>query len=362
MKKIVTYIIVVLVIVVALIAGKKAVNKKLAEDKALPTAITYSINVKTIKPKLNHNILTLPYLAVTKSNDDVKISSKANGRIKYIVKSSKNVKKGEIIVKIDDKDLKTKFEAISLNIKSLKSQLKSKQIALKNLISTHKRTKKLLDVKGASQESYDKEETNIEAMTSALDSLKFKIKELQANQDSIDNMLSYTTIKAPVAGIVTRLSNIGDIAMMGKPIVTISASTNSYLVVRLPDNLKANKIIFKNKKYNLLPLNTTYNGLLEYLANIDESLVSNQTVDIDVVVYDDNGYMIPHDAILNQNGKNIILTIKNDKAITKEITILANGEQGVIVNNLKNYNNIVVAKQDILLKLLTGISVKTTKD
>ncbi len=361
MRKLVVYILIIVVIAIAVISGKKAINKKIEDDKKVPVAKEYSLKVKVINSKLKKNTLTLPYLATTKSDDNVKISSRVNARINFIIKSGTTVQKGDTIVKIDDKDLKTKFKSYSLNISSLKSQLKSKNIALDNLISTHQRTKKLLAVKGASKEQFDKEQTNIEAMISSLDTLKFKVQELQANKISVKNMLSYTSILAPVSGIVTKLANVGDIAMMGKPLLSISSSSNSYLLVQLPYDVKSSSILFENKKYILNPLNTTNNGLLEYLANINSSLATNQLVNIEVIVYDDLSYMLPHDAILNKNGKSYVLVVNKQKAIPKEVSIISNGEQGVIVKDITEDDKIVVAKPDILLKLATGIAIDVIK-
>jgi RND family efflux transporter MFP subunit len=361
MKNIFKYIIILVLIALAVVAGIKAIKIKQEAEAKMPVAVTYSLNVKTIQPKMKNTSLSLPYLATTKSNDDVKISSRVSARIKYIVKSGNVVTKGETIVKIDDKELKTQLESLNLNTDSLKSQLNSKLIALKNLENTHARTQKLLSVKGASQEEFDREITNIENAKSGIDTLKFKIQELKANKASINNMLSYTTIKSPVSGIVKRLANVGDIAMMGKPLISISTKSNSYLLVRLPSSINAKSIIYNKKVYSISALNTTFNGLLEYLVNIDESLASEQTINIDVVIFSGNGYKLPHDTILNRNGEDYVLIIKKDKATPRKVKIIANGEQGVVISGVNENDNIVVAKQDILLKLLTGIKTRAIK-
>lgn len=361
MKRVLKYIVILAVIGLIVFGGIKAIKARKAEEAKIPTAVVYSMVVNTMIPKKENDSLTLPYLALTKSNDDVKISSRVSARIKYIVKSGKLVKKGDTIVRVDDKDLKTQLESLNLSISSLKSQLGAKNVALTNLLKTHERTIKLLKVKGASKEESEKEVTNIEALKSAIADLKFKMQELNANKSSIDNMLTYTTIKAPVSGIATRLANVGDVALMGKPLVDISAKSNSYLIVRLPSGIKAKAIIYNKKSYPLSALNTTYNGLLEYLANIDTSLASDQTINIDVVIYKGFGYRLPHDAILNRDGKSFVLNMLKDHAVPKEVKIIANGEQGVIVDGVSQAERIVVAKQDILLKLLSGIKVRAVK-
>ena len=361
MKKLLIFLVVILVIAGAVKGGLTLVKRKRAAEAKLPKPVVYDMRVKTMHPKISHVLLTLPYLALTKSNDDVKISSRMSGRVLYIVDNGKMVKKGEVIARLDDKELKTKLESLNFSIASLKSQIKSKEIALKNLLKTHQRTKELLKVKGASKEQFEKEQTGIEAIKAGINTLKLKIKEVEANKDAIKNSLSYAIIKAPVSGIAQRLSNIGDIAMPGKPLVSISAKTNGYLLVRLPANVESNEIIYKKKKYSLEPLGTTFNGLLEYVANIDENLASNQTVSIDVVIYDKNGYMLPHDALLDRDGKSSIVVVKGARANAKEVKVVANGEQGVVVEGINPKESIVVAKQDILLKLLGGIKVRAVK-
>jgi len=360
MKTLLKLILVLVVIALLAIAGMKLVKKKQEQEANLPTPKTYAMVVNTIQPKLKHEILTLPFLALTKSNNNVKISSKIPARVEFIIKSGTRVKKGDTIVKLDNSDLKNKIKTIDLNINSLKSSLQAKEVALNNLFKTHNRTKKLLQVKGATKEQFDKEVTNIEITKSNIKSIKYQIQELKSNRDNIYNSLSYTIIKAPIGGIVTNLSNVGDIAMVGKPLISISSNSNNYLIVRLPDTLQAQEIIFDNKKIKLSPLNSSFNGLLEYIAYIkDTNLATNQTVNIDVVIFDNQGYKLPHDAILNRDGKNYILVIQGDKAVAKEIKVVANAEQGVVVTEVNPTDKIVVAKQDILLKLLTGISVQT---
>lgn len=361
MKMLLRYIIILVIIGVVVILGMQVIKSKRAAEAELPVAVSYDMVVKTMLPKLSNATLTLPYLANTKSNNDVKISSRLSARIQYIAQSGTSVKKGDIIVKIDDQELKSQRASLNLNIDALTSQLKSTQIALKNLERSHERTQKLLEIKGASKEEFDKEVSNIATAKSGIDTLKFKIQELQSNKASVDNLLSYATIKSPINGVVTNLANVGDVAFVGKALISISTKANSYLLVRLPNNIDAKAILYNQKRYPLNALNTTYDGLLEYLANIDDHVISDQSVSVDVVIFQGNGYKLPHDAILNRDGKSYVLLIKKDRAIAKMVRIIADGEQGVVVDGLDPGARIVVAKQDILLKLLGGMRVKAVE-
>jgi multidrug efflux pump subunit AcrA (membrane-fusion protein) len=361
MKFIKTFLKVIIILAVIaglVIGGKKLVEAKRAKEAQTPVAKTYDMIVSAISPISKPNRLTLPYIAVTKNDSDVKISSRVPARIISIVTNGKKVKQGDILVTLDNQDIKTKDESIQSSIDALKSQIASKKIALNTLIASHHRTEKLLAVQGTSQEKFDNEVSQIAQIKSGIKTLELKIRGLRSSKKATKNLMTYTTIKAPISGVVTRMSNRGDVAMPGKPLVTISSTKNSYLVVRLPDDIEPKSIIFHGEQLDLKPLNTTYNGLIEYLANTKEELSTNQTVNISVVLFNEVGYMLPHDAILNRNGKDYILIVNEDKAQAKEVKILVNGEEGVIVDNINPNDKIVVAKPDILLKLLSGISVK----
>ena len=74
MRKYLNYIVVLAVIAILVIGGKKLIALKQHKEASKPVAKTYSLHIKAIKVQSKNNRLTLPYLALTKSNDDVKIS------------------------------------------------------------------------------------------------------------------------------------------------------------------------------------------------------------------------------------------------------------------------------------------------
>ena len=63
---------------------------------------------------------------------------------------------------------------------------------------------------------------------------------------------------------------------------------------------------------------------------------------------------------MNRNGENFVFIKENNTAKAVSVTILQTGEDGLVIsNNELAGKEIVVAKQDILLKLLSGSSIKT---
>jgi len=338
----------IIAVVVIILLGIFAVVRAKQREAALPIAKQYDLVVSTIKPQLKYNELSLPYLAIIENDKDVKLSSKIAARVNFIKASGIKVKKGDVIARLDNTAIQT--DAISL-----KSQIKATQIALKNLEDTHKRTKELLAVKGASIEQYQKEESSIER-------LKATLQTLQQKEINIANTLTYVTITSPVDGIISKtLVNKGDLCFPGHPVAKISAANGFYLLLRVPTDLPIYGVNFKGKNYPAVALNSTFNNLAEYKVYIgSKGFTTGDRVEVSVIVFKGKSIKLPFDAILNRNGKSFVLLKENKKATPIQVNIIQSGEEGLVISNSNLAGKeFVVAKQDILLKLLGGLNILT---
>lgn len=318
------------------------------EEANLPSAKTYSVTVSTVKIEKGIVSLTLPYLAQTQNDMDVNLASKIAARVDYVKNSGSFVKKGQIIARLD-------ATTIQANKASIESQLSAAKTALKNLEATHKRTLELLAVKGASIEQSETEESKIAELES-------KVESLTQSLNDVENTLTYAIIKAPVDGMISKNTvNVGDMIMPGQPVATISASSDYYLILYVPSNLKVYSVFVQNKNYPAIPLNATMNGLTAYRVNVEPSgMMTGERVEVNVEVFNGTGIKIPFDGILNRDNKSYVFVKENNKAVPYEINIIQTGEDGAVIsNNELEGKEIVVAKQDILLTLLSGASIKT---
>ncbi|RUT73611.1 efflux RND transporter periplasmic adaptor subunit [Ancylomarina longa] len=347
-KKTIIGIAVVAVIIVLGVVILKSAQKR---DSNLPIAKSYAIVASTIKPVLENVQLTLPYLAIVENDKDVVLAAKIATRIDYLKPSGSFVNKGDVIVHLDN-------TSIVSSIQSIKAKILSAQTGLKNLQATHKRTLELLAVKGASIEQSEMEISKIAEIES-------NIEGLNQNLNNLNNNLSYANILAPTSGRVSNnRMNVGDIATPGRPIISLKSQKGFSLLVRVPTDLQIWGVVSNNKSYDAIPLHSTFNGLAEYKVFVDETnLTADDRVEVAVEVYKGKAIKLPFDAILDRNGKSFVLVRNGEKVESKEVQIIQSGEQGVVIsnNNLEG-KEIVVAKQDILLKLLSGISLKVKED
>jgi len=333
MKKILKTVLILIAVAALVVVSIRTLKERRARNAQTPPATIYPIMVKKFTPEVSNVTLTLPYLALSMNESDVKISSRIAARIEKIKKSGTHVKKGEMVATLDTTDLLAKIRA--------------KKVALLNMQRSHKRTEDLFKVKGASIEQLQKEQSAIAGMKAELEVLK--------------NQLEYATLTSPVTGTVSKaFAAPGDMAMPGKPLLQVSANSNFSLLVRVPQDLKPKAVLFDGKHYALHNLQTTFHGLNEYKAFVDErNLTAGDRLEVDVVVFEKAAALLPFDTILNRNGKSYVLLMEKEHAVPKEVHIVQSAEQGAVVKENLAGKKLVEAKPDILLRLLSGYRLKS---
>lgn len=337
-----------ILMLVLVIGGIFLIKNRQAESDNAPTAVVFPMVINTLNIQDNAGALTLPYLALVQNDQDVTLTSKISARILYLKTSGTKVTEGGVIARLDNSSFQT-------NIKSIASQIASQKTSLKNLESAHQRTLELYAIKGASKEQVENEVSKIE-------DAKARLESFEQSKNDLSNSLSYTTIKAPNTGILSKtLLNVGDVAMPGQPIATVSAKNGGFLKLRVPANLNVKGIKMNDTFYAVTPLNSTYSGLAEYKIDIPklESL-TGERIPVDVVINQDTkGISLPYDAILNREGKSFVFVVEGNQTKPVEVHIQSSGEnEAIILDANLNGKDIVIAKQDILLRLLSGADVK----
>jgi membrane fusion protein (multidrug efflux system) len=132
-----------------------------------------SVTAVVIRPQsLENKIVTTGTLL---ANEEVELRSEISGRVTGVFfEEGKKVKKGDLLLKINDRELK--------------AQLAAKEVQVKQASDEEQRKLQLFKIKVVSQEEYDK----------ALNSLKIT----QAEKESIEAQLAKTEIVAPFNGVI----------------------------------------------------------------------------------------------------------------------------------------------------------------
>ncbi len=359
-KKLIKWLIVLVVIAALVVVGIKVIRNKKAALAKIPTAKVYAIVAPTQIARQSTIQLTVPYLAEVQSDSDVEIASKVTSRVDMIVSSGTSVKREDVIVKLDAAELLAKKKGLQLKISEVKNQIKAKYADLKNLKRVHKHTGELLASQVIPRDKYDTEAANIESLQATIAGMQNRAAALEQNIREIEDSLTYTSIKAPMDGVVSKTYVAeGGIASSGKPLLSLAGGDGKRLVVRVPDDVKPTALLMKgaDQPCPLLPLNSTFNGLDEYSCQMRTDLAAGNRVEVSLLVFSGEGVLLPFNAVLEINGKQDVLVVQGDRASPRAVQVKAEGSEGLVVQGLEVGDEYVVAKPDILLKLLTGVSI-----
>ncbi len=377
MKRMIRILILVVVVAALIVGGASLLHKRKAMLASAPKPEPVPVVVDTIRIEQKPVRLTLPAMAEVVSDTSVQLSAKFPARVSAILKTEgTTIRAGETVGLLDDADLRAKAAAIRTQQASMDLDLMTKQeaveavrVALEHAERSHERTRALFQVKGASIEQMQDEETRIaslkaqlEASKNAIGILKNTRAVLDENLKEIADALTYTRLVSPIDGVIAAwYAHPGDMAVSGKPVVRIVGSTGMVLAVRLPENVSAEGILFRGKKLTLVSKKIAGpTGLWEYRAVLppDVGVIEGDMPAIDVVVYEGNGLLIPPGALLRIGGRDSVLIYREGKVVQQPIGILARGVEGVVTDTNMNGSALIAAPPDLLLRILAGVPVR----
>ena len=194
-----------------------------SKDKKVAVDNSPAINVKVNKVAVNNNN---PFLSVsgkiqaTKSAD---VSTRIMGFIdKVHVNVGDNVKKGQLLVSINNADLQAKKAQVDAGITQAET-------AFINAEKNYNRFKNLMANNSISQKEMDDMTANYQMAKAGLESAKQMKNEINAQ-------FSYSNITAPFSGIITAKNiTAGDLANPGMPLISLENPGNFEVIAMIPE-------------------------------------------------------------------------------------------------------------------------------
>ena len=235
-----------------------------------------SVNLKYKIPDFNRQIkleeIEVPVIYSTvgtvQSREEVKISSRIIAKITNIyVREGDKIKKGDLLVSLDDSDLKAN---LAKAMEKLKEAEASYSLAEKEL----ERTKTLYKKNAASKKIFDEVESRYKSAEASFLAAKEAVKEAEA-------VLSFASIRSPMDAIVARrFLEIGDLAAPG--VVILQIFDNSRLMLHVPINESLiSKIKIGDKlKFSVDAVNKMYEGEIKEISNEIDPLTRSFMVKI----------------------------------------------------------------------------------
>jgi HlyD family secretion protein len=195
------------IILLALIAaGLFSARGKLGGTLEVETAA-----VSTTYPSQGFTLLNATGFVVAQRKASV--ATKATGRLEWLgVREGSVVKAGEVIARLENRDVNATQDQAAANINVAKANLEQGQAELKDAEQAFKRSEELLEKGFISSASHDSAVARLNKARAAINSLRAGIAAAGAGNRVAQVSVEQTLIRAPFDGVVlTKNANVGDI-------------------------------------------------------------------------------------------------------------------------------------------------------
>jgi len=305
-----------------------------------------------------------PGLARVSTHEEVTIMSRISGRIFEIgPREGVRVTKGTLLVRIDTR-------AIADKIRSLSAQLIAARAETSRARDELQREQKLFKDGGSSKSA-------VAAWRTAAVAANQKVKSLQHEIDSLKVQQGYGVIESPTDGIIaSRLAELGDMAVPGRPLYKITASGGARVQVELPQSILHETrpgtpmVLYHEDRKLTVPINRVFPsvdaralGFVEAdLDSIPFDLPSGSRVACRVILKTiKDAVQIPYGSLLCGGDKTacrvarVVEQGKNHVIEMVPVTVQLRGHKGIAVSGeLHGGEQVVVAHESVLLQLGSG--------
>ncbi len=333
-------------------------EKKVVEDNSP------AINVKVNKVALNTNSQLLSVSGKIQATNSADLSTRMMGYVKKVhVNVGDKVRKGQLLVSINNTDLQAKKAQVNAGISEAKT-------AFNNVSKNYNRFKNLYESKSISQREMDDMTANYEMAKARLES---------ANQmkNEINAQFTYSNITAPFSGVITS-KNIesGDMANPGMPLISLETPKDFEVMAMVPETEISQ--IKKGTVVNVLvkSINQNISGKVtevstsakntggQYLVKIDlETTKANilsgmfSTVQFPIERKVKTGFvLIPKEAIV-KNGQlsGVYTTSESNKALLRWLRLgRTYGDQVEVLSGLSADETYIISSEG---KLFNGAKI-----
>jgi RND family efflux transporter MFP subunit len=283
------------------------------------------------------------------------------------------VRQGEALVTIDDRELADRIVAVNAEVLSTRQKLAGAQSVYETQKSVHGRDVTLQKAGAISQEALDRSRATLDSAKAAADAYEESLKGLAMNTAMARTQAGYARLAAPFDGVVSRRwSEPGDLAVPGKPILTIEKRSPYKVLAQVPQEELA--LIRPGTPVHLrdgdrrieAAVNRVYPALgKNMLATVEVltgaspfHLPSDATVGMDLVIRQVKGLIVPEQAVVKGPGAASLYLVRKGVIHLLPVRLLGAGSgKAAVSGELHAGDQVAVAQENKLLTLVEGSRV-----
>jgi RND family efflux transporter MFP subunit len=141
------------------------------------------------------------------------ISSKATGRLEWLgVAEGSRVKEGEIIARIDARDVTAQAQAAEAAVRAARANVQQAEVERQNAQVEYRRNQELVEKNFISRSALDTAKARVDRAQAGVASAQANVNAALANARNAQVSVDYTQIRAPFDGVIlSKSANVGDL-------------------------------------------------------------------------------------------------------------------------------------------------------
>ncbi|MBU6399525.1 MAG: efflux RND transporter periplasmic adaptor subunit [Verrucomicrobia bacterium] len=356
MKQIVGIVIVLAFVATLLIVRAKRVRQK--EGAPLAPVVTVAVQVAPVmQGKVIHS---RHVLGTVIGADEADVAPQVMAQVLTVkVREGNVVGQGELLATLDPREFQD-------TVAEAEATLAAAQQAAQAQHRATARDRRLFEVKGIAQEDWDRSLAADAAATARLRAAERRL-------DTAKTRLSYTTIAAPMNGVVARrLADPGDLAVPGKALFKVIRQETVRVRAGLPPEdfpgLRVGQPVTLTLQGRTLDaaISRVFPAIGEsHLASIEcdlthppPGLVSGATVGLDVQLSSASGLVVPAEALLEGDNGTWVFAADNHVVRPVQVQVLNRSlEQVSVKGDIRLGEPVIVARPSRLMTLAAGMKV-----
>jgi len=356
-------------------AGYFVVISKKQSLAALPKPQISLPTVQTAQVAKGEFEATSHYLGSIEPFTKTDLSARITGNILSISKrEGDTVRRGEVVIVIDDREMVDRSVAVNAEFLSTQQKLAGAVSAYQTQKSIHERDTVLHTAGAISREALERSQAALDGARATVEAYRESIKGLSMNSSIARTQAGYARVTAPFSGVVTRrLSEPGDMAVPGKPILTIEKISQYKVLAQVPQEELAGvrpgtKVVLNNGGRSIpAKVNRVYPSLgKNMLATVEVltdsapfELPSSSTVGFDIVTRKVEGLIVPAQAIVKTGQGSFVYQVNDGAVHIIPVKLLGMGNGSAAISGaIEAGAQVAVGQENKLLTFMEGSKIR----
>ncbi|MHB8126600.1 MAG: efflux RND transporter periplasmic adaptor subunit [Desulfitobacteriaceae bacterium] len=233
-------VIITIAVLVVLITGVMLLGNQEGASPAEIEKVNNKVYVKVQQVNFIEKAAGIEFKASLEASEEGIVSSKVGGKVVQILfEEGKYIHQGEPLVKLDKKEARNNLRAVESQLSAALASLTSAEVNLDSEQRNFDRLKVLFGCGGVAKVELENAEIALKVAKANLEAQKANVLTAQVNVENLADSLAYTTISAPISG------------MMDEKSVSLGQNVDSGTILGKVKNISPINAVIEVKQTNL---------------------------------------------------------------------------------------------------------------